>query len=127
MNCPYCNAEMPQSDRAHVLGCRVEFEQNLPQRPEMYVDHHGWKRIKPGQETETVRYIEYLERGPCCRKPWCGGNCTCEVCDPELALRDLQAEMDSLNDPPAPDESDVCPHGHGFDTTCSICDTEPAT
>ena len=28
------------------------------------------------------------------------------------------------NDPEEPDESDVCPHGHGFDTYCSACDEE---
>lgn len=33
---------------------------------------------------------------------------------------------DSLNDPGEPDESDVCPHGHGFDTYCTVCDEEDA-
>ena len=28
------------------------------------------------------------------------------------------------NDPEEPDESDVCPHGRGFDTYCSLCDEE---
>ena len=28
------------------------------------------------------------------------------------------------NDPGQPDESDVCPHGHGFDEHCSMCDEE---
>jgi len=28
------------------------------------------------------------------------------------------------NDPEEPDESDVCPHGHGFDEYCSVCDEE---
>ena len=32
------------------------------------------------------------------------------------------ADEDDLNDPGEPDESDVCPHGHGFDTYCSYCD-----
>ena len=31
---------------------------------------------------------------------------------------------DEDNDPGEPDESDVCPHGHGFDERCSVCDEE---
>ena len=36
------------------------------------------------------------KRGPCCREPWCEGDCTCEICAPDLAIRDLKAERDSL-------------------------------
>jgi NAD-dependent SIR2 family protein deacetylase len=31
---------------------------------------------------------------------------------------------DEDNDPGEPDESDVCPHGHGFDTYCPYCDED---
>lgn len=34
-----------------------------------------------------------LEHGPCCREPWCEGDCTCEICAPELAIRDLKAML----------------------------------
>jgi hypothetical protein len=36
------------------------------------------------------------KRGPCCREPWCEGDCTCEICAPELAIRDLKAENAQL-------------------------------
>jgi ssDNA-binding Zn-finger/Zn-ribbon topoisomerase 1 len=32
--------------------------------------------------------------------------------------------MEEDYEPEDPDESDVCPHGHGFDTYCSYCDEE---
>ncbi len=34
--------------------------------------------------------------GPCCRDPWCGGDCTCEICAPDLAIRDLKAELEAM-------------------------------
>ncbi len=31
---------------------------------------------------------------------------------------------DDPNDPEEPDESDICPHGKGFDVACLACDRE---
>lgn len=41
---------------------------------------------------------ERLKIGPCCREPWCKGECACEVCAPDLALRDLKSELTALRE-----------------------------
>lgn len=51
--------------------------------------------------------IERLKRGDCCRDPWCGGECTCKICAPDLAIRDLEAELTTLRSRLAALEAEV--------------------
>lgn len=45
---------------------------------------------------ETIPKLEQeaatIKHGPCCRDPWCEGECTCEICAPELAILELEIE-----------------------------------
>jgi hypothetical protein len=40
----------------------------------------------------TIFRADVALRGPCCREPWCEGDCTCEICAPELAARNRALE-----------------------------------
>lgn len=53
---------------------------------------------------DAMAHIQRERRGPCCREPWCQGECTCKICAPELAIADLEAESQRLRQELAKDD-----------------------
>ena len=76
-------------------------DHNLPVSPKMEhtIRQYLIERIAKAEAAlaQKTRECEEAKRGPCCKEPgYCDGDCTCEICAPDLAIRDLKAQVEQL-------------------------------